>query len=261
MRAGRKFNSSYRSKHLKKLQELIIVAELRTTVSFETPFSSLCEHGDLVEFFIIDVQEENVQNRKYKLATVECALSNDLSHTFFTRSHLGALLNPGDHAKGYFLKNANFNNPQWEEYTNRIQNSGHRQTHLGGGMPDVVLVRKSYPNARRKNRGRAWRLKKLAAEKEVEDWGKTKKEVGVEKAEKDYEIFLRDLEEDEELRGMVNLFKDDRAVVNDAGLVISTNVVDDDAMLETDGEEEEEDFPSIQVDELLDDLEALEITE
>ena len=161
------------------------------------------------------------------LSTIECALSTDLSKTFITRTHLGNLLNPGDHSMGYFLQNSNFNNSEWEIYLSRIASSGHKQGHLGGGIPDVVLIKKSYPNARKKNRGRNWRLKKLA--KEIEDdeiakgfamgeegatskHGRAKKKSlrdhqDRENREKDYELFLRDLEEDGELRGMVNLFK------------------------------------------------------
>jgi nonsense-mediated mRNA decay protein 3 len=212
----------------------------------------------LVEFFIIDVQVEDKRVGKYTLATVECALSHDLSVTFFTRTHLGAILHPGDHAKGYYLNNANFNNPTWEEYTDRIARSGHRQTHLGGGIPDAILIRKSYPQARKKNRGRKWRLRKLAKEKEegeevVKTRGTRQAALSVENTEKDYELFLRDLEEDVELRGMVNLFKDDR----DAGAAVEDEDMD---MDQSDAEEPEDDYPEIQVDELLENMDSLDIT-
>lgn len=197
----------------------------------------MCEAKDLQEFYVIDVQIESNPNpsvfrsaaaSKFQLATVEIALSSDLSITYLTRTHLGSILKPGDHAMGYFLVNANFNNTEWEEYVDRVSRSGHRQQHLGGGIPDIILVKKSYPNARKRNKGRSWRLKNIAKEKEDDELaamdtgaatattssskkkGKSNSgQSGVDKArqELDYEIFLRDLEEDPELRGMVNLFK------------------------------------------------------
>jgi nonsense-mediated mRNA decay protein 3 len=178
---------------------------LRGPVYFDTPFNALCEAKDLAEFYIIDVQYENARHGKYVLATVECALATDLSKTFITRTHLGNILKAGDHASGYFLANRNFNSDHFDELVTRIAHSS-RSGHLGGGIPDVVLIKKSYPNIRKKNRGRNWRLKNLAKEKEEEEMRGNSK-VDKAKAELDYELFLRDLEEDADLRAMVNLYK------------------------------------------------------
>lgn len=71
-------------------------------------------------------------------------------------------------------------------------------------IPDIILVRKSYPNARKHARKRNWKLNKLA---KVEDTENNRAKGDKIKAEMDYEMFLRDIEEDEELRGMVNLYK------------------------------------------------------
>jgi nonsense-mediated mRNA decay protein 3 len=111
------------------------------------------------------------------------------------RTHLGNVLRPGDHALGYDLRNANFNNDHWD----------HIASLYGGSLPDVILVKKSYPNARKKSRSRNWKLKKMTIEEEVEAIGKGKAEKL--QAEIDYEMFLRDIEEDPELRGMINLYK------------------------------------------------------
>ena len=218
-------------------------AELRTSVYFEQPFMSLCEQRDLVEFYIIDVIPEQTIG-KLTLATLEVSLSNDLSKTWFTKTHLGKLFNPGDHAKGYLLQNSNFNNSDFDVYLDRVRTSS-RQGHLGGGVPDVIIVRKSYPDRRKKNKGRKWRLKNLAKEVEEDEINGRGKKVDYLRQEADYEEFLRDLEEDVELRGMVNLFKDQRKKD-----IEMESVVDED---------EEEDFPEIGVDELLDDLDALNI--
>jgi nonsense-mediated mRNA decay protein 3 len=77
----------------------------------------------------------------------------------------------------------------------------------GAQLPDFILVRKHYPDRRKKNRKRAWKLKQLS--KEIED-GVTasgKKSRDVQRNEADMELFMRDLEEDPELRSQVQLIK------------------------------------------------------
>lgn len=59
-------------------------------------------------------------------------------------------------------------------------------------------------------------------------------------------MFLRDLEEDEELRGTVNLYKDKK---------------DDVDMSDSETEDEDENFPEIGVDDLLDGFDDLKIVE
>ncbi|KAI9314669.1 NMD3 family-domain-containing protein [Zopfochytrium polystomum] len=188
--------------------------DVRSTSYWDLPFTALCEAKDLVEFFVIDVQQERAPNasNRFSLAMVEIAPSKDLSQTMTVRTHLGRILRPGDHALGYDLRNANFNDAHFDAYVRR-STAGSAKRAGGGGCPDVVLVRKSYPNARKrsKKQGRSWKLKKITVEEEVEAIGKSKAEKV--KAEMDYELFLRDLEEDPELRGMVNLYKGKLAFV------------------------------------------------
>jgi len=87
----------------------------------------------------------------------------------------------------------------------------------------VVLVRKHFPKMRRKKRDRYWKLKHMAmevddGEEAVEDGeketmtktkkrrrGKKQQPNDVQK-EKDYELFKRDLEEDDEMRKRVNIY-------------------------------------------------------
>ena len=78
-------------------------------------------------------------------------------------------------------------------------------------IPSIVLVKKAYPNRRKKNKTRNWRLRSIA--KEAGEEGETGNSRGVvgkmggrdqKKVEEDYELFLRDLEEDSEMRGAVN---------------------------------------------------------
>lgn len=83
-------------------------------------------------------------------------------------SLLNASLNPffesiptGDMAMGYDLANANLVQMDYEAHVTR-----------GGRVPDVVLVRKSYEEKRRKRgrRARAWQLKRLDMEMGDDRW-------------------------------------------------------------------------------------------
>ena len=75
-------------------------------------------------------------------------------------------------------------------------------------------MKKTYPNRRKKSKARNWRLRSIA--KESSEEGETSGARGAigrmggrdqKKVKEDYEIFLRDLEEDPELRSGINLYK------------------------------------------------------
>ncbi|KAJ3129816.1 hypothetical protein HK098_008050 [Nowakowskiella sp. JEL0407] len=212
------------------------VAELRPQLFWENPFPPLCEARDLIEFYIIDIQQEGAHHGKFGLATVEVARANDLSKTFIVRTHLGHILRAGDHAMGYQLNNANFNNTNWDTLTST---NNHNNV-----IPDVVLIKKSYPQRRSKTRQRNWKLKSIAKETDEENGGK--RAIDQAKAELDYELFMRDLEEDAELRGMVNLYKAPKRG--------GEPEQEDEEDME---DEDDEEFPEISVNELLDDLEGM----
>ncbi len=193
---------------------------------------------------------------QHALAIVEVAKSNDLSRTFFARSHLGRILKPGDHALGYDLTNVNFNNACWETFKARNKS----------GIPDVILIKKSYPNARKKMKSRPWKMKGLVKEAEMEQVSRGKLEAA--RGVDDQELFMRELEEDPEMRGMVNLYVNPAASGADAGHVDMEDAMDggeeehdqdDDDDDDDEDEEPEEDFPTIQLDELLEDFDNLNI--
>jgi nonsense-mediated mRNA decay protein 3 len=174
---------------------------------------------DLVEFTILDIEPQyNTRKGKFLLADAQVAISSAFrsqsgkadedismdydgaagrSSIYHTRTHLGAILQPGDTALGYHLSHRNFNS---DFFASLPQDR----------IPDVVLIKKSYPN-RKKNKSRNWRLKSMA--KEAEESGDGRGVVGrmggrdQRKVEEDYELFLRDLEEDVEMRQTINLYK------------------------------------------------------
>lgn len=260
--------------------------EITAPVYWRTPFDSLASVSDLVEFTVLDVEPTGQTRGKWVAADAQVALSGAFKSSaaneddgmmdyewsslanqiFHTRTHLGGILQPGDTAMGYFLSNTNFNSDDFAALPS------HR-------VPDVVLVKKSYPNRRKKNKTRAWKLRSIA--KEAGEEGETGNARGVvgrmggrdqRKVEEDYELFLRELEEDEEMRSAVNLYKA-RDVKPGAGSGLAGGKTRKRAQFEMDVDEsaapaaapeatddeveEEPDFPDVKLDELLDDFDEM----
>ncbi|KAF9981109.1 hypothetical protein BGZ75_007628 [Mortierella antarctica] len=209
----------------------LAVAEISTQTYWRTPFQALASVKQLVEYYVLDVEPCGPVRGKYVLADIQVARAQDVGRndtTFFARSHLGGILNPGDSVMGYDVGSSNFNNDAFDGL--------HR-----GSLPDVILIKKAYPSHRKRNKGRNWELRQL--QKEEEDMAPRKQDQ--ERIEQDYEMFLRDLEEDPEFRSTVNLYKSDKVKKeNDHAMVEET---------ESDFEEDEG-FPEIKLDELLDNL-------
>jgi nonsense-mediated mRNA decay protein 3 len=285
--------------------------DVTSTVYWRDPFDALASVTDLVEFIVLDIEPSGIVRGKHVLADTQVApsrafmstpssttpssgkskrrkpqasqhsamggmevdidggssysLNYDYSATgassqiYHTRTHLGGILQPGDTALGYFLTHSNFNSPAFESLD-------------PSRVPDVILVKKSYPNRRKKSAGRArpWKLKSIA--KEAEDnadagigRGALGRRGGVDqkKVEQDYEVFLRQIEEDEEMRAAINLYKN-------ADVPVTVPVeqkkgkkqsqyrmeVDQNTAAEEDAEA---DFPEVRLDELLDDFEDMHI--
>ncbi|KAL2267807.1 hypothetical protein VTJ83DRAFT_5084 [Remersonia thermophila] len=224
-------------------------AELSSDVYWRAPFQPLAGTTELVEFIVMDMEPTAVRKGKWVLGEATVARASDLGvndNTYFARTHLGALLKPGDSVLGYMLTGSNFNS----EALDAIENS----RAYGSTIPDVVLVRKHYPN-RRKNKHRNWKLKRLAKD----EGDLLPKPSEQEKMDAEYEQFLRDVEEDEELRAALALYKNTKKKQPQQ----PRQPKEDDAMsiAETEGtaDDEDDDIPKISMDELLDDFDELEI--
>lgn len=171
--------------------------DLPATVYYRQAFDSLAEASQLIEFVVLDVEPTSLTKGKHVMAEVQLARASDLGvndQVYYTKTHLGAILHPGDSAMGYFIANSNYNSELFDSLKFDY-------------VPDVVLIKKQY--ARRGNR--YWKLKRMAKEhKDIEagnDYSSRQQKQEMERAEKDYELFLQELEEDDEMRQGVNMYK------------------------------------------------------
>ena len=167
-------------------------ADLSTKEYWHTPFSPLADVQELVEFIVLDIDPLGQEKGNFVLAEAIVSLASDMDTTYYVRTHLGSLLHPGDSVLGYHLSGSNFNNPQFEAIeSSRL---------YGSTIPDIVLVKKFYS---RKKKSRNWKLKRMAKEESE----MAPRKLDQDRQERDYEMFLRDVEEDRELREGLRLYK------------------------------------------------------
>jgi len=216
------------------LQDMIISSHF-----WHNPFKALADRYQLIEFIVIDVDLLGPTLGKLSLAEVKIAKSSDFGKhdkTYYTRTHLGRVLNPGDYVAGYDLSISNFNDSDMEPLKGKNL------------VSEIVLVKKLYPNRRKKSRQRHWKLESLAKESEII------RKHDIEKAQNNYEEFLRDLEEDKEMRSQIQLIK-----VKNSEDLYQKYIRPNDNMNENSEEEIDYDFPEVEIEELIEEVEKLEI--
>ncbi|KFY19830.1 hypothetical protein V491_04182 [Pseudogymnoascus sp. VKM F-3775] len=214
--------------------------DVSTPIYWRAPFSCLADVKELVEFVVLDIDLVGVEKGRWALAEATVARASDLGHndkTFFARTHLGNVIHPGDSVMGYVLSESNFNNPQYDALENSSTYSSY--------IPDVMLVKKFYAR-KKKPKNRNWRLKRM----NKEEGDLLPKKGDQEKMDKDYEMFLRDVEEDTELRQTLALYKAQQA----------QKEADAMSMAET-SDGEEDNTPQIDMDELLDEFDDLQMND
>jgi len=128
---------------------------------------------------VLDDKKRPVRRGKYQLCDLELVAEDDemMTNVIDCRSHLGNILKEGDYVKGYDLTS--------------IQTTVDTSHLTKLKVPDVLVVKKIYKNRRR----RKWKLKTMASHMDL--------------GNKDKEEFMRDLEEDAEMRAAINVYKDD----------------------------------------------------
>ncbi|KAJ9111996.1 ribosome-binding protein [Naganishia cerealis] len=207
-------------------------ADLNAPQYWRSPFPTLLDATQMVEFIVLDVEPTGDIRGKNVLADVTVSRASDLGtndQTYYIRSHLGAILHPGDSCMGYFLTNTNLNSDLWDTLDT-------------DNTPEVVLVKKHYERKSKKSKYRNWKLKRMAKEYNEMDDATRQARQEQEKAERDYELFLQELEEDEELRQTVNMYK-----------------APTQAQFESDMDDDDE-APEVGLDELLDEMDDMTIS-
>ncbi|XP_013614629.1 PREDICTED: 60S ribosomal export protein NMD3-like [Brassica oleracea var. oleracea] len=161
-------------------------------------FRSALTSRQLVKYSVFYVEppvgEATVGGQKYALSYVLIARESDIGKMLTVQTHLGHILKTGDQALGYDIYGANVNDDEMDEYR------------LHGRLPEAILIKKCYDKERERKKGkpRAFTTKKLPMEMDESRGGR-----GVDpgKMENEYEEFLRDLEENPELRFNISLYK------------------------------------------------------
>lgn len=195
-------------------------ADISHQVYWRDPFQALASSRALIEFYVMDIELTGETVGKYALADVQVVKASEFGRTtqyFFVRTHLGHILKTGDVVLGYDIATANFNNTDFDEAT-----AGNKLNHLS----DVILVKKSYAHLRRQGGSRRWKLRDLAkdegpsndaaeADVAMPAAPRAKKapalsgsqRMEAEKAARDMELFLQELEEDAEMRQAINIYR------------------------------------------------------
>mmetsp|Transcript_37578 Transcript_37578/g.57568 ORF Transcript_37578/g.57568 Transcript_37578/m.57568 type:complete len:476 (-) Transcript_37578:174-1601(-) len=224
-----------------KISKFINIIDIRTMQTFEIDkmnywkdsFKAVLGRDRLSEFIVLNI--ENVDNdnnksravvrNKFRQVQVEIARVEDFGvndRTFIVNTHLGDTLKFNDTVLAYDLTENNL-----QDIEDFQQKNIYSQ--------DIIIVKKTFPKFRHNQKKRLWKLKHLQ-EKEVQkdeemaddeeideenkeymankkkSKGQKKKQKKVERKEKtndkDYQLFLQDIEEDEEFRAGMNLYKD-----------------------------------------------------
>lgn len=234
------------------------IADISHQTYWRDAFQSLASSRALIEFYVMDIELTGETVGKYALADVQVVKASEFGRTtqyFFVRTHLGNILKTGDVVLGYDIATANFNNSDFDEAS-----AANKLSHLS----DVVLVKKSYAHLRRQGGSRRWKLRDLA--KDESPSNETEADVTMasaprvkkapalsgsqrmeaEKAARDMEMFLQELEEDAEMRQAINIYKQ----ANSSAAANSTSV----AAEEDEDVAEERKEIEIPLEELLDEL-------
>jgi len=158
--------------------------------------------------------------------------------TYECLSHLGFVLNVGDHVLGYDIANANIE----DDDSQMTANAKRSRWASNNANLEVILVRKAYPKKNRAKK-RKFTLKQLV--KEDNDVGNSKgARNDMRRNDIDMEEFLQELEEDPELQGKVNLYR--RRDLNDQEM--------------NDDESEAGELPEVDMEALLEEMGSMQVT-
>ncbi|MEW5320368.1 MAG: hypothetical protein WDW38_011444 [Sanguina aurantia] len=219
-------------------------------VYWRSPYTAMATLKQLIEYIVLDIEPIGPAHNRMALAEATVARISDFGRNdtvFYTKTHLGNILHPGDKAFGYDVSSANLVGLDFDAFIAR-----------GGTLPEVILVRKSFDEKRKKNQakgrgGRTWKLKRL----DMDNIDETKQARNEVNEEADRERFMQELEEDPDMRSRINMYKESEVTMTASAAARAANPL---AAADADNESddgEDEDLPEVPLDELLDDLEHL----
>lgn len=203
------------------------MSEITAQIYFKNLIRPTFTVKHLTQFVVLDIEplRPPVVAGKYSLAEAQICRATDMNTSFTIRTHLGNILHAGDLALGYDLTTLAVGENEMQAHA-----SNHNVR-----FPEVVLVKKFYPDTARRRRKRRWNIKRL--DMQVDESVMANKKGMEEKRAEDVEAFMRELEEDEEMRTHVNLYRRERKADE-----VSTTTFGGD----------EEDIPKVPLEELLD---------
>ncbi|CAD7937230.1 unnamed protein product [Amoebophrya sp. A120] len=244
---------------------------------WENPCETVMTRKHLTEFVVLDKEpldysqrNVSVKNRgpraHMQLADIEVARVCDLGvndERIRVRSHLGHLVEAGDHVLGYDMRTVNV--------------SGEDDDKIGSvkpeNLPDVILVKKKYlASTARRTAKRKFQLRRLAVQDQ--DMARGARAAKMATEERDFEQFQQDIEEDEDLRKDVKLYRRGKLLKNqqDSGRNKfdalgeqansgETGEENDDTEKQTAADSDEDDeLPDVPIDELNELMGALCVT-
>lgn len=224
---------------------------------WKMPFEPAATREQCTEFIVLNVEEVETPEAgtrakhhlagraKMKLADIEVARAQDFGENddrVIVRSHLGAILRPGNRVLGYDLRH--------------IALSSFDQVECDKIQADVFLVKKIF----QRKKGRAWELRRLEREREEGE-----KEMD---DHNDMEAMKQDLEEDPDLRRHVNMYRQGEGPKPAGATVASNTLVQapvagaaaraSQAVEEDDDDEDDPNAPEVPLAELLEGLQLKE---
>lgn len=134
--------------------------EIASPKYWENPFMPICSRERLSEFIVINIEDVDFDvstsraaaRNKFRMVRVELMRSSEFgtnNRSFMVHTHLGEFINFNDTVLCYDLDQMTIQ--ELEDYDNSHKHA----------LPDVVIVKKSYPKIRRRQQKRIWRLKRM----------------------------------------------------------------------------------------------------
>ncbi|XP_065052415.1 60S ribosomal export protein NMD3-like [Rhopilema esculentum] len=168
------------------------VAEVSANLYWRSPFSSMCASKQLTDYTVLEMDAAGggtkfLAKSRYLLADVYLMRTNEMGSVdqVHCRTHLGHVLNVGDSVFGFDFTNSNLN----DEHLEKMKEDA---------VPNVVLVKKSFADKRKRKKARNWKLHGIA---------KDTTSIDPDVLLRDYDEFLDDIEEDKDFRQNINIYK------------------------------------------------------